>query len=185
MSWFLSFCSMANTDPGSPKPPPPKKKCESEPSTNNEGKVLPLGILVPRPYLPLAVDPRTVQKRSEKAWWICNTGVTFCHAYTAVRSLHFIFMLRCKPFHSIFTESPFFCISTIADSAIISFHRQQIIFDSTYLQLEASHQHQMKSNIQLRLVDATYPRIKKTLGSRTSLVLEQLQTWTRIYVERL
>ena len=40
-----------------------------------------------------------------------------------------------------------FCASTIADSAIIGFHKELVIFDTTYLRLEASYQRGMKSNI--------------------------------------
>ena len=42
---------------------------------------------------------------------------------------------------------PFFSESTIADSAIIGFRTQQVIFNTTYLWLEASYRHGIKSNI--------------------------------------
>ena len=40
-----------------------------------------------------------------------------------------------------------FCGSTIADSASIGFRTQLVIFDTTYLRLEASYRHGIKSNI--------------------------------------
>ena len=53
--------------------------------------------------------------------------------------------VRTIPFH--FYWTPRFCWSTIADSALIHFRMQQVIFDTTYLRLEVSYRHGMKSNI--------------------------------------
>ena len=78
-----------------------------------------------------------------------------------------VFVLRCEPFCSVFMESSvlfFFCVNTIADSASIGFREERVIFDTTYLWLEASYQHGIKSNVQLRLVDKTYPRMKKNFS---------------------
>ena len=54
-------------------------------------------------------------------------------------------ILRYKPFR--FYGIPRFCGSTIADSAIIGFRTEQVIFNTTYLWLEASYRHRIKFNI--------------------------------------
>ena len=40
-----------------------------------------------------------------------------------------------------------FCASMIVDSAIIGFRKERVIFDTTYLWLETSYQHEIKSNM--------------------------------------
>ena len=108
-------------------------------------------------------------------------------------------MVRIVPFR--------FCTSTIADSAIIGFHKEGVIFDMSYFRLEASYRHGIKSDVELRLMDIHIQESRKTslehdsskryklvgLGLATmdrlptvSLVLEQLQTWDKdCHIERV
>ena len=59
-----------------------------------------------------------------------NTKLTFCFRSMVV--------LWSEPFRS-FLGFPSFCVSMIADSAIIGLHKELVIFDTTYLWLEASY----------------------------------------------
>ena len=91
------------------------------------------------------------------AWFTCirlstliQMSLIYSHpVFTTVKRILNLFYSHSTVWNVLFRFHgiPCFCVSTIADSAIIGLRTERIIFDTIYLRLEASYQYEIKSNV--------------------------------------